>query len=103
MTRHVEWDDWQRVRHRIRPIQTAVLTREEPLPTPDAPEQDDRPPVPRPLRSHRPRSDGEWQAIAEGVRALLGERVRSGEWVWTGPRRLTVVMRPSRDQRVPER
>ncbi len=79
MNRRVDFGEWQRVRNRINAPQAAILAR------------DDRPAGLGTLRSHRPRSDDEWQAIADGVRALLAERVTSGRWVWTGRRRLTIV------------
>ena len=89
MSRRVDYDDWQHVRNRIRPVQLAILTRDSPLPGPCA--RDDAPTGPRTLHSHRPRTDDEWQAITEGVRALLDERVASGRWTWRGPRHLTIA------------
>jgi len=89
MSRRVDYDDWQHVRNRIRPVQLAILTRDSPPTRPSA--RDDAPPGPRTLRSHRPRTGDEWQAITEGVRALLDERVDSGRWTWSGPRHVTIA------------
>jgi hypothetical protein len=79
MSRRVDLDGWQHVRDRIRPVQLAILTR------------DFRPTGPRTLHSHRPRTEEEWQAITDGVRALLDERVDSDRWTWRGPRNLTIT------------
>jgi hypothetical protein len=89
MSRRVDLDDWQRVRERIRPVQLAILTRDSPSTGPSA--RDEAPPGPRTLRSHGPRTEDEWRAITEGVRALLAERVDSGRWTWRGPRHLTIA------------
>lgn len=88
MSRRVDLDDWQHVRDRIRPVQLAILTRDFRPTDPSA--QKDAPAGPRTLRTHRPRTDEEWQAITDGVRALLVERVHSGRWTWRGPRHLTI-------------
>ncbi len=88
MSRRVDLDDWQHVRDRIRPMQLAILTRDF-RPTGSS-AQNDAPADPRTLRTHRPRTDEEWQAITDGVRALLVERVHSGRWTWRDPRHLTI-------------
>lgn len=76
--RRVDFNDWQRTREAMRATQTGILARQE------------RPAGCRPLHSHKPRSDEEWAAIEEGVRALLAERERSGRWRWVGSRRVIV-------------
>jgi hypothetical protein len=78
MTRRVNFSDWQRTREAMRATQTGILARQQ------------RPAEFRPLHSHKPRSDEEWAAIGDGVRALLAERVRSGRWRWVGSRRVIV-------------
>jgi hypothetical protein len=80
VTRHLDFTEWQKVRRQSLPQQVAILAG------------DARPagPGPAPLRSHARRSEAEWQAIADGVRALLAQRVSSGSWTWTGPRRVEV-------------
>jgi len=89
MRRSLDFDQWQELRRRILPLQVAILGRDGPPSDLEPPPQ--RPEVPRPLRSHRPRTDDEWDAVADGVRAVLAARVASGEWVWSGPRRLTII------------
>jgi hypothetical protein len=97
VSRRVDYDDWQHVRDRIRPVQLAILTRDSQPPRPSA--RDEAPPGSQALRSHRPRTEDEWQAITDGVQALLHERVDSGRWTWRGPRHLTIAgpgpLRPS--------
>jgi hypothetical protein len=83
MTRRVDFNDWQRKREAMAATQTEILARFESS-------ADGAPAECRPLHSHKPRSDEEWAALAEGVRALLAERERSGRWRWVGPRRVII-------------
>ena len=88
MTRRVDFGDWQRVRAAIGATQTRILARQE-EPAEGRPAETrtaERPAEGRPLHSHKPRSDEEWVAIEDGVRALLAERESSGRWTWVGPR-----------------
>lgn len=41
-------------------------------------------------RTHRPRSEDEWAAIVDGVRAELRRREAGGRWTWVGLRRVVV-------------
>jgi hypothetical protein len=82
MTRRIDFRDWLRVRATIGATQTEILVRERGPAEPRA--------EGRPLHSHRPRSDEEWNAIADGVRALLAERVSSGRWKWVERRRVVI-------------
>jgi hypothetical protein len=92
MMRRIDFNDWQRVRSAIEANQTRILAREErPEPVRLSALPAGRPAEGRPLHSHKPRSDEEWQAIEDGVRALLAEREHSGRWTWVGPRRVTVA------------
>ena len=105
MTRRIDFREWQRARDAMNTTQTLILAREQrPAGSVPGPRSADacrpegpraglyvgRPSEGRPLRSHKPRSDDEWSAIADGVRALLAQRVHSGRWRWSGPRRLVV-------------
>jgi hypothetical protein len=78
MSRRVDFSDWQRAREAMRATQTEILARQK------------RPVKCRPLHSHKPRTDEEWAAIEDGVRALLAERERSGRWTWVGSRRVII-------------
>jgi hypothetical protein len=109
VTRRVNFSDWQRMREAMRATQTGILARQE-RPADGAPDhvstgalgpaqprvkRNSRRPAEwpagcRPLHSHKPRSDEEWAAIEDGVRALLAERKRSGRWRWVGSRRVIV-------------
>ena len=99
MTRRFDFEEWQGIRGGMRAVQAAGLVEAGPSASAirSAPAglrpKDDQTIRPRPLHSHRPRGDEEWRAIADGVRALLAERVASGRWVWTGPRRLMILGR----------
>jgi hypothetical protein len=102
MTRRIDFGDWQRVRRAVITTQTRILAPMEEglvvsvtgLPRTDAQRPAgptlERPAEGRPLHSHKPRSDDEWGALADGVRALLAERASSGRWRWAGPRRVVI-------------
>lgn len=45
-------------------------------------------------RTHRPRSDDDWDAIADGVRAELRRREAGGRWTWVEQRRMVVRLGP---------
>jgi hypothetical protein len=75
MTRVVDFDHWQQKRRAMLPLQTEILARRE-------------------HHSHRPRTDDERQAVIDGVRALMAERLSSGEWTWVGPRELVIAEPP---------
>jgi hypothetical protein len=91
MTRRVDFNEWQRMRATIATIQTRILVGAEAPATERLSEPPaGRPAEGRPLHSHRPRSDEEWKAIEDGVRALLGAREHSGRWRQTAPRRVVI-------------
>jgi|WetSurMetagenome_2_1015567.scaffolds.fasta_scaffold172951_2 hypothetical protein len=91
MTRRVDFDEWQRMRATIAATQTRILVGAEAPATERLAELPaGRPAEGRPLHSHRPRSDEEWMAIEDGVRALLAARVSSGRWRQTAPRRVVI-------------
>jgi hypothetical protein len=92
MVRRIDFNDWQRVRSSIETTQTRILAREErPEPERLSARPAGRPAEGRPLHSHKPRSDEEWRAVGDWVRALLAERESSGRWTWVGPRRVIVA------------
>ncbi len=91
MTRRIDFDDWQRLRAMIITAQTYVLAeRDDPTSEQLSARFAERPAEGRPLHSHKPRSDEEWRAIEDGVRALLGARRKSGRWRQTAPRRVVI-------------
>jgi hypothetical protein len=91
MTRRVDFDEWQRVRAAIETTQTRILAVEEgPRAERLSGQTGGRPTEGRPLHSHRPRSDEEWQALEEGVRGLMTERESSGRWTQVGSRRVAI-------------
>ena len=91
MTRRVDFNEWQHVRATIAAAQTRILAGAEVPATERLSELPaGRPAEGRPLHSHRPRSDEEWKAIEDGVRALLAARRSSGRWRQTAPRRVVI-------------
>jgi hypothetical protein len=84
VTRRVDFHDWQRVRAAITATQTRSLAAtEDPEHRPadachPAGPRAERPAEGRPLHSHKPRSDDEWAALEDGVRALLAELESTG-------------------------
>jgi hypothetical protein len=91
MTRRVDFNEWQHMRATIAATQTRILVGTEAPATERLSELPaGRPAEGRPLHSHRPRSDEEWKAIEDGVRALLAARRSSGRWRHTTRRQIAI-------------
>lgn len=76
--RFVEFGAWQRTRRGFLSRQVELLAEH------------------RGPRTHPPRSEEEWRAILDGVRAERRRREAGGRWTWVGPRR--VVIAPSKTE-----
>jgi len=78
----VDYQVWREERRRLLARQLELLTR----PAKDRPGLSNS-------RTHRPRSEDHWAAIADGARAELERRETNGRWAWVERRRLLISSR----------